>query len=207
MALAERLAAEAGQGGEAHGRLHPREVHVVQAGFGVVAPGTHVVVGDRSEGHLLLGIPGRGDHPLVGVDEVFVDPAIDLDRGVLVEVLDIVGCADIVDLADATPLHLWPAVLEPGGEPMLPDVGRLDHVVVDADQLRDAHSVAPCERRWLRRRVRSVSTATMSRPDCRASCLIVFQSSRLSCAAWALSFHFCESGVVISKRIPLGSWK
>ena len=92
-AFEERLAAEARQRREAHRRFDPAHVHVGEARRRVVATRAHVVVGDRSERHLLFRVADGGDHALVRVHEVFVEPAVDLGGRVVVEVLDVAGGA------------------------------------------------------------------------------------------------------------------
>ena len=78
---------------------------------------------------------------LVDVDEVLVDPAVGLGA-VGVEGLAVGAATDVLHLADAAPLGLGTAVPEAGGEPGLPEVGRLDEVVVDADDLRERGGAA-----------------------------------------------------------------
>jgi hypothetical protein len=69
---------------------------------------------------------------LVDVDEVLVDPAVGL-LAVGVEGLLVGAAAHVAHAADAAAFDLGPLVPELGGEPPLPDVGRFDDVVVDAD--------------------------------------------------------------------------
>jgi hypothetical protein len=71
---------------------------------------------------------------LVDVDEIFVDPAVG-ERAVRVEGLLVGAAADVLHRADAAALDLGPAVGQLGGQPRLPEVRRLDDVVVDADDL------------------------------------------------------------------------
>ena len=62
-------------------------------------------------------------------------------------------------------------------------------------------------RRWLRSRVRSASTDAMSRPVALAPALTASHSASDARACSASSFHFGSVGVVISSRMPSGSWK
>ena len=73
---------------------------------------------------------------LVDVDEVLVDPAVGL--GALgVERLAVRPAADVLHVADAAALRLGAAVAVARRQPGVPEVGRLDDVVVDADDLRE----------------------------------------------------------------------
>jgi hypothetical protein len=74
---------------------------------------------------------------LVDVDEVLVHPAVGLGRGVGVEDLLVGAAADVAHAGDAPALDAGAAVAVAGGQPALPHVGRLDDVVVDADDLGD----------------------------------------------------------------------
>ena len=87
-------------------------------------------------GHVVAVEADRGDVALVDVDEVLVDPAVGL-RPVVVEGLLVGAAADVAHRADAAPLDLRAAVLVLRRQPGLPHVGRLDDVVVDADDLRE----------------------------------------------------------------------
>ena len=78
LAFVEGLSTEPREGGEAHRGFDVADVHVFEPSLLVVAARTHVVVGDRRHGHLFDRVPGRSHHALVGVDEVSVDPAVDL---------------------------------------------------------------------------------------------------------------------------------
>src|SRR5688572_33079218 len=69
---------------------------------------------------------------LVDVHEVLVDPAVG-SRALVVEGLLVRAPADVAHLADAAPLHSQAALTEPLGQPGLPYIRRLHHVVVDAD--------------------------------------------------------------------------
>ena len=86
------------------------------------------------------GLERDGHVPLVDVDQlVLVDPAVAPDP-VVVELHLVLGALDQLHLAEAVtfdPRTLLPVLL---GEVGLPDVGRLHHVVVNADDLRDVHA-------------------------------------------------------------------
>ena len=90
-------------------------------------------------GHVVAVEPDRGDVALVDVDEVLEDPAVGLGP-VGVERLLVHAAADVLDRADAPALDAGAAVAEPLGQPGLPDVRRLDDVVVDADDLGQLHA-------------------------------------------------------------------
>jgi hypothetical protein len=81
---------------------------------------------------------------LVDVDEVFVDPAVGLLGGVVVEGLLVGPAADVAHAGDAPALDARPAVAVRGGQPPVPHVRRLDHVVVHADDLGDHDRIARC---------------------------------------------------------------
>ena len=204
--LGEGLPAEPREGRIARGRFHPVDVHVRQPGFGVVAPRPHVVVGDRRHRHLVARVPDGGDHPLVRVDQVLVDPCVDLDRRCVVELLPVGGGAGELDGADAAAFDLRSTIAVLRRQPRRPQMRRFDDVVVDADDLRDRRLVHH-DLWWLRARVRSASTVTMSRPLSLASALACSHSASETRACSARSFHVGSSGAVISRRSPLGSWK
>ena len=136
LGLEEGLAAEAGEGREAQAGLDPVGLHVGDAGLGLVAAGSHLVVGDGRHGHVVAVEADGGHVTLVDVDEVLVDPAVGL-RAVGVEGLAVGPAADVLHLADAAALRLGAAVAEAGRQPGVPEVRRLDDVVVDADDLRE----------------------------------------------------------------------
>ena len=135
----ERLSAEPRERREAHRRLHPAPVHVLETGLRVEATGPHVVVGHRRERVLLRRVPGRRDVSLQRELQVLVDPAVDLRRRIVVEDLLVVARIDHVDPLDAATHHLRAAVAVLGGQPPLPDVRRFDDVVIDADDLGQIH--------------------------------------------------------------------
>ena len=134
LGLGEGLAAEAGERREAQRRLHVVHLHVLDPGLGVVATGAHLVVGDGRGGHVVAVEADRGHVALVDVDEVLVDPAVGLGA-VGVEGLLVLAAAGVAHVADAAALDLGAAVAELLGQPGLPEVRRLDDVVVDADDL------------------------------------------------------------------------
>ena len=132
----EGLAAEAGEGREAQAGLDPVRLVVGDAGLGVVAAGAHFVVGDGGHGHVVAVEADGGHVALVDVDEVLVDPAVGLGA-VGVERLAVGAAADVLHVADAPALRLGAAVAEARRQPGVPEVRRLDDVVVDADDLRE----------------------------------------------------------------------
>jgi biuret amidohydrolase len=75
---------------------------------------------------------------LVDVHEVLEDPAVALWT-VGIEGLLVDPAADVLDRPDAPALHSRTAVSEALGQPGLPDVRRLDDVVVDTDDLGQLH--------------------------------------------------------------------
>jgi hypothetical protein len=139
----ERLAAEAREAREAQRGLDVVYVHVREPGLRLPAPAPHLVVGDGDDLHLVAGEAGRGRQSGLGDLLVLVDPPV-AQRTV-------VGRLVREHAADeghvASPLHHPRArVAVLGGQPRLPHVGRLDHVVVhrdDARQVVDGH-----RRRW-----------------------------------------------------------
>ena len=114
-------------------------LHVLDAGLGLVAARPHLVVRDGRRRHVVAVEPDGGDMALVDVDEVFEDPAVALGP-VGIEGLLVDTAADVLDRPDAPALHSRAAVPEPLGQPRLPDVRRLDDVVVDADDLGQLHA-------------------------------------------------------------------
>src|SRR6185437_4472729 len=90
---------------------------------------------DRRHRHVVAIEADRRDVPLVDVDEVLVDPAVGLGP-VRVEGLAVGTATDVLHLADAPALDARTGLAELGGQPGLPDVRRLDDVVVDTDDLR-----------------------------------------------------------------------
>nr|WP_283247024.1 NAD-dependent epimerase/dehydratase family protein [Parafrankia sp. CH37] len=129
--------ARAGDGGpaEAGGCGPAGAVRPLAEGDRVVAAGTHLVVGDRGHRHVVAVEADRRDVPFVDVDEVLVHPAVGL-RAVVVERLPVVAAADVLHAPDAAPLDAGAGVTQPGGQPALPQVGRLHDVIVDADDPR-----------------------------------------------------------------------
>ena len=78
LGLEEGLAAEAGEGREAQAGLDPVGLVVGDAGLGLVAAGSHFVVGDGGHRHVVAVEADGGHVALVDVDEVLVDPAVGL---------------------------------------------------------------------------------------------------------------------------------
>jgi hypothetical protein len=113
------------------------ELVVLDPGLGVVAAGPHLLVGHRRERHLVAGVADGGDVALVDVDEVPVHPAVGLLGGLVVEDLLVGAAAHVAHTGDAPALDAGAPVPVAGGQPGLPHVGRLDDVVVDADDLGD----------------------------------------------------------------------
>ncbi len=145
LGLEEGLPAEAREGGEAQAGLDPVRLHVGDARRGFVAAGPHFVVGDGRHGHVVAVEADGGHVALVDVDEVLVDPAVGL--GTLgVEGLTVRTAADVLHLPDAAALCLGAPVAETGRQPGVPQVGRLDQVVVDADDLREWRRAAEAGR-------------------------------------------------------------
>ena len=151
LALHERLPAEARERRERQRAVHPVRGEVLDARVAVVAARAHLVV--RHGGHLELRpvesafdavrrrVQRDGDEALVDVDEpVLVDPAV---AGQAVGV-------DGVLVPRAGLVHEWcPAFAFDAGalgtvflrQPGLPDMRRLDHVVVHADDLGQVHTL------------------------------------------------------------------
>jgi hypothetical protein len=102
----------------------------------VVAAGPHLVVGDRREGHVVPVEPHRRHVALVREHLPVVEP--DVTRRAVVGELVLVGrAADVLQVAEPVALDPGRVLLEPGRQPVLPDVRRLDDVVVDADDHGD----------------------------------------------------------------------
>ncbi len=133
----ERLAAEPGERRERQRRVDPVHLHVLDAGLGFVAAWPHLVVGDRRHRHVVPVEADRRHVALVDVDEVLVHPAVGL-RAVLVEGLLVAAAADVRHRPDAASLDMRTPSPEPLGQPPIPEMGGLDHVVIDADDLRNS---------------------------------------------------------------------
>ena len=110
--LQEHLAAEAGEGREAQRGDDAGPVHVLQPGHGVVTAGPHFVVGDRLEAEFLPSLPGHGAESRRDAAQALVDPRLAL------------GVAH----------QPRSGIPELGRNPLLPDVTRFEHVVIDGDQ-------------------------------------------------------------------------
>ena len=151
VALVERLAAEPREGRERERAVRVIERQVLDALVPVPATLAHVVVGDGGHRHLgavepeiALVVPGDrglgdGDELLVDVDElVVVVPGVaPLALGILDHV--VFGPRQVLEAAPALALDPGTTVAPLLGEPRLPDVGGLDDVIVDADDLRQGH--------------------------------------------------------------------
>jgi hypothetical protein len=74
---------------------------------------------------------------LVHVDQVLVHPAVRLLGGVVVEHLLVVAPAHVAHAGDTPPLDPGSAAAVGRGQPAIPHVRWLDHVVVDADDPGD----------------------------------------------------------------------
>ena len=106
------------------------EVHVGQPGLGVVAARSHLVVVDGAHPPLVGRVAGAGVEHLVAPHQILVHPEVGLGA----------VAAHAEDLVAVDPFHLvavahdlGAAVAELLGEALLPDVGWLDHVIVDGD--------------------------------------------------------------------------
>ena len=144
--LVERLAAEARERRERQRAVDPVELEVLLALLGVPAAGPHVVVGGRRHRHgglveLRQVVVGRRrlrdrDELLLDVDDlVLVDPGVaPLAFGVLGHL--VLRALLQTERAPALALDARPLLPVLLGQPRLPDVRRLDDVVVDADDLR-----------------------------------------------------------------------
>ena len=134
LGFGEGLAAEAREGREAERRLEVVGVHVLEPGRDLVGAGTHVLVGDALHGHLVAGhADGRVDAEQRALQVLVVPP---VGRGALGAGLDGELAADEGDLAHRGPDDPRADVVVLRREPVHPDVGRLDHVVVDRDDHR-----------------------------------------------------------------------
>src|SRR4029077_7026252 len=115
-------------------------------GLALVAAGAHLVVGDGGHHHLGAveladvavggGLEGDRHEPLVDVDEAVLEvPGVAPlpIRALGVRVLRARGGVERAPLLALDVGSLLPELLR---EPRLPDVGRLDDVIVDADDLR-----------------------------------------------------------------------
>jgi hypothetical protein len=111
--LGEELPAELRDGREAHGTEHPVRVHVADARVDVVAPPPHLLVRARVDAVLLGPATNHGVEADVGLLDALEHPHV-----------------GAVGLVDAPRRPVPPAL----GDPPLEEVGRLDGVVVDADQ-------------------------------------------------------------------------
>ena len=134
LGLGEGLAAEAGEGREAQRRLDVVGVHVVEPGLDLVGARAHVLVGDALHRHLVAGHADGGVDAQQRPLEVLVVPPV--DRYALGTGLDLQLPAPELDLGHGRPHDPRPDLGVLRGEAVLPDVGWLDDVVVDRDDLR-----------------------------------------------------------------------
>ena len=114
------------------------DVHVFEAGDGIPAALAHVVHRDRAHGDLVTRVARRGrqarerilevlDEPPVAPGSVFVGP------GLLVAE----DAADELHVLHLAAVETRPDLPVRRRQAVLPDAGRLDHVVVDRDDLGD----------------------------------------------------------------------
>ena len=136
--LVEGLAAEPRHRGKRQRSLDVVGQHVLDPGLGVVATGPHLVVGDGRHCHLVAVEPDGGHMAFVGVHQVLVEPDVAPWRVGHVQFVFVhLGPTDPLHLAQAAALHPGATVAVLRREPGLPQVGRLDDVVVHADDRRD----------------------------------------------------------------------
>ena len=152
----ERLAAEAGERGERQRAVDPVEREVLDALVAVVATGAHLVIGDRGHDHLrrvelrevAVGrrVERDRDEPLLHVDQLAVEVPGVAPRAVGVFVVRVLRARLVLERAPLLALDARPALAPLLGQPRLPHVRRLDHVVVDADDLRQLTHASPSAR-------------------------------------------------------------
>ena len=149
LALEERLAAEAREGRERDRAVDAGELEIGDPRRGLVAARSHLVVGDGGEEHLAgvettdvavrRGVERNGDVALVHVDEAVLIHPVVAPAAVLGHLLLVGGARVEREVPPPRPLDAWALLSHPGGQSLLPQVGRLDDVVVDADDLRQLH--------------------------------------------------------------------
>ena len=136
----ERLPTEPRHRGERKRSLRVVEVHVGETGFGVVATGPHLVVGDTdvlTRGIVDRVVDAQHDRRAVHVLGLTEDPHVGNGcRGIVGELGHGAALA-IGDRANMAPYDARRFVLVLRRQPTLEEVRRLDHVVVDADDPRD----------------------------------------------------------------------
>ena len=159
--LHEGLAAEARQGvGEADGHVHVVRVHVGQALLLLPAARADVVEGGDAEGQVAQPHrrrePREGRHQAVVVPDV---PPLALPVG---RPLQALGPAEAAALA----LDARPVLQVLAGQPALPEVRRLDHVVVHGDDAGNRHVHPPGEDDTLHRGCPPGRRATRTRLRC-----------------------------------------
>jgi len=132
--LGEELSAEPRVGGEAQRRLDVVHVHVGDARLRFVTALSHLIERDRAHPPLVLAIAGARVQHLVAPREVLVDPPVGLGSvAALARDLISLDPLDRVRVA-----HDARSLLAPlRRQPPLPQVRRLDDVVVDRDDPGD----------------------------------------------------------------------
>src|SRR5581483_3291764 len=213
LALQEGLAAEAGEGRERDRAVDAGQRQILHPRLGLVATGPHLVVGDGGEEHLVgveladvpvgCGVEGNGDVALVDVDElVLVEPVV-APAAVLGHLL-LVGSADVEgEVPPPGPLDPRALLAHLGGQAVLPHMGGLDDVVVDADDLRKIgviqchwapsasgscwipESKPPCLR------MNVVERRRMRQPSGVRTYSSLYQPRRMPCVCWSTKMKCC----------------
>ena len=131
--LREGLATEAGEGREAERRLNVVDVHVLEALLLGVRPWTHVLIRDTCHGHLVSRhTDGRVD-PQQRSLQLLVEPPVGRRRASTLvhgELATLVG-----DVGHVLPDDPRADICVLRGKPRGPEVGGLDDVVVDGNDL------------------------------------------------------------------------
>src|SRR5207249_10585535 len=146
VALEERLAAKTRKRRERQRTVTARDLEVFLARLRVVATRPHLLI--RNRGHVHAArielrqvatrrrVERNGDEPLVHVDDaVLVDPVV-TGLAVLHLLLVVDGARPLPELAPGAAFDPGTLLAEPRRQVALPDVPRLDHMVVDAHDLR-----------------------------------------------------------------------
>ncbi len=132
LGLEEHLAGKTREGREAHGALRAVDVHVGQAGHGVIAPRSHGGEGDRGRRQLVAGEADARHHLGDRPDQVLVDPPVHHGAVAAPFVRDVVGPRHL-DRPAAVLFDVGPAGTELRRQPRRPHMRWFDHVVVDRD--------------------------------------------------------------------------